>query len=37
MDSPRSGLKLNPFRERAASRYGEGAAFLFAMATPWSA
>jgi hypothetical protein len=25
--SPRSGLKLDPFRERATSRYGEGAAF----------
>ena len=28
MNSPRSGLKLDPLRERAASRYGEGAAFL---------
>jgi len=25
--SPRSGLKLDPFRERATSRYGEGVAF----------
>jgi hypothetical protein len=25
--SPRSGLKLDPFSERATSRYGEGVAF----------
>jgi hypothetical protein len=25
--NPRSALKLNPFSERATSRYGEGVAF----------
>jgi hypothetical protein len=39
---PAQRLKLEPFRERAASRYGEGAAFhlgdtLFTQAMPWLA
>jgi hypothetical protein len=39
---PAQRLKLEPFRERAASRYGEVAAFhlgdtLFTQAMPWLA
>jgi hypothetical protein len=40
--SPRSGLKLDPFSERATSGYGEGIAFhlgdaSFTLAMPWLA